>query len=87
LKPDLVKGEEDSNKRVDCGTDVEEDGVVKRLLVGVLFGCDAVEDEDWDKNVKGLVEKIGGSVDEVAGGWNCAKEVEGGLTGVFVVGG
>jgi len=108
LKPDLVKREEDLNKRVDCGTDVEEgvvvkrllvgglvdcgvdveeDGVVKRLLVGVLVGCDVDEDEDWDKNVKGLVEKTGGFVDEVAGGWNCAKEVEGGLTGVFVVGG
>jgi len=34
-----------------------------------------------------LVEKTGGFFDEVAGGWNCAKEVEGGLTGVFVVGG
>jgi len=34
-----------------------------------------------------LVETTGVFVDEVAGGWNCAKEVEGGLTGVFVVGG
>jgi len=103
-----VKGEDDSNKQVDCGTDgeegvivkkllvgglvdcgvdVEEDGVGKGLLVGVLVGFDVEEDEDWDKNIKGLVEKAGGFVDEVAGGWSCAKEVEGGLTGVFVVGG
>jgi len=101
-----VKGGEGSNKRVDCGTDVEEgvivkkllvgglvdcgvdveeDGVGKGLLVGALVGCDVEEDEDWDKNVKGLVEKTGGFFDEVAGGWSCAKEVEGGLTGVFVV--
>jgi len=82
-----VKGEEDSNKRVDCRTDVEEGVVVKRLLVGGLVDCDVGDDEDWDKTVKGLVETTGVFVDEVAGGWNCAKEVEGGLTGVFVVGG
>ncbi len=82
-----MKGEEDSNKRVDCRTDMEEGVVVKRLLVGVLAGCDVDEDEDWDKKVKGLVEKTGGFVDEVAGGCNSAKEVEGGLTGLFVVGG
>jgi hypothetical protein len=85
LKPDLVRGEEDSSKRANCGTDVEEGGAVEWLLVGVLVGCDVDEDEDWDKNVKGLVENTGGFVDEFASGWNCAKEVEGGLTGVFVV--
>ncbi len=57
-----MKGEEFSNKRVDCGVDVEEGGVVKRLLVGGLVGFDVDEDEDLDKNVKGLVEKSGGFV-------------------------
>jgi hypothetical protein len=67
-----VEGEGELNKRVVSGVDVEEGGNVKgRLVEGLVDGLvdgDADEDEGWNENPEGLVEKLGGLVDEVEDG-------------------